>query len=85
MLHWIGVFSRQLYRNILLDSIKYCRANKGLVVYAWVFMTNHLIIGANCKPMNDILKDLKKFTSVKIIEAIKKNINESRREWMLLG
>ena len=48
-------------------------------------MTNHvhLIIGTNCDPMNDILRDIKKFTSVKIIEAIEENTCESRREWML--
>ncbi len=26
---WIDVFTRQSYRDILLDSLRYCQANKG--------------------------------------------------------
>lgn len=33
--------------------------------------------------LSDILRDFKKFTSVKIIEGIKNNIYESRKAWML--
>ena len=83
--YWIDVFSRKTYRDILLDSIRYCQAYKGLEVYAWCLMTNHvhLIIGTNKEPMENILRDLKKYTSVKILEAIQSNTHESRREWML--
>ena len=82
---WIDVFTRNTYRDILLDSIRYCQQHKGLELYAWCIMSNHvhLIIGTTDKKMEDILRDLKKYTSVKILEAIKENPQESRREWML--
>jgi hypothetical protein len=30
---WIDVFSRWEYRNILIDSIRFCQQEKGPVVY----------------------------------------------------
>ena len=48
-------------------------------------MTNHvhMIISRNSKnALEDIMRDMKKFTSVKILEAIKTE-PESKREWML--
>ena len=39
---WIDIFSRQRYRDIILESLCYCRDNKGLHVVGWVIMSNHL-------------------------------------------
>jgi REP element-mobilizing transposase RayT len=53
---------------------------------AWVLMTNHVHLIIRRKGENrieDILRDIKKFTSVKIIEEIKLNPEESRKEWLL--
>lgn len=82
---WVDVFTRKEYRNILLDSLKYCQTNKGLAVYAWCLMSNHvhLVVSAVNFDTSDILRDFKKFTSKQIIEAIKNNPKESRKEWML--
>ena len=83
---WVDVFSRPKYKHIVLESLQYCQKNKGLEIYAWVLMTNHLhfIIGANdIDQLHSILRDFKKFTSKKIIEELKEDIQESRREWML--
>ena len=48
-------------------------------------MTNHihLIIGTEGNKMEDILRDFKSFTSRELKEAIKNNIQESRKEWMI--
>ena len=83
---WIDVFTREEYRNIFVDSLKYCQENKGLEIYAWCLMTNHVHLIARAKEgflMPGIMRDLKKFTSKKIIEAIQANEQESRKEWML--
>jgi putative transposase len=83
---WIDVFTRDLYKNILLDSIKFCQKEKGLEVYAWCLMTNHIHLIAKAKDgfeMSGTIRDLKKFTSKKIIEAILTNQQESRKEWMI--
>ena len=85
VINWIDVFTRNLYKDILIDSIKYCQKEKGLVVHGWVIMTNHvhMIISKNgAWVLPDIIRDLKKFTAYKITGAIIENSQESRREWM---
>ncbi|MEN0054101.1 MAG: transposase [Mucilaginibacter sp.] len=85
VIRWIDVLTRREYKDIIVDSLKYSIENKGLQLYAWVIMSNHvhLIIGTNNKPMQDILRDIKRHTSKAIIKAISENLQESRREWML--
>jgi REP element-mobilizing transposase RayT len=39
---WVDVFSRQTYRDIIIDSLGYCISEKKLLVYAYVIMTNHV-------------------------------------------
>jgi len=85
VVEWVDVFSRKLYTDIVLDSLKFCIENKQLKLFAWCIMSNHvhLIVSAKNENLSDILRDFKKFTSKQIISAIEKNEHESRREWML--
>ena len=82
---WIDVFSRECYKEIFVNSLKYCQEHKGLTLHAWVIMTNHvhLIISSQTNKIEDIVRDLKKYTSKKIIAAIQENPTESRKEWMM--
>ena len=68
-----------------MDSLNHCITHKGLEVYAWVIMTNHLhlIISSNKEDLSDIIRDFKKFTSKKLVEAIEQNKSESRSRWLL--
>ena len=82
---WIDVFTRREYKYDLLESLKYCQENKGLLIYSWCIMSNHVHLICRAKVgfrLSDIIRDFKKFTSKKIIERIKGE-PESRREWML--
>jgi putative transposase len=85
VVNWIDAFTRREYKNILVDSLNYRMINKGLELYAWVIMSNHvhLIIGTNDRPMENILRDIKRHTSKEIVKAISENPQESRKEWML--
>src|SRR5687768_5319506 len=87
VVEWIDVFTRKEYRDILLDSIRFCQQNKGLILNAWCLMSNHmhLVARATNLDLSDILCDLKKFTSKQIVQAIINNKHESRRDWMLLA
>jgi REP element-mobilizing transposase RayT len=81
---WIDLFSRQRYRDIIIDSFEYCRKNKGLQIGAFVIMSNHIhtIWTALHANLSDIIRDFKTYTS----KAIAKNIAqepESRRDWLL--
>ncbi len=83
---WVDVFTRNEYKNILVENLKYCQNNKGLEIFAWCIMTNHvhLIIRAQGDNLlSDILRDYKKFTSKVIIKAISENFQESRKKWLL--
>jgi REP element-mobilizing transposase RayT len=39
---WVDVFTRMNYRSIITESVEFCRKNKGLKLYAWCLMTNHI-------------------------------------------
>jgi putative transposase len=83
VIQWLDVFTRNEYKNIFIESLRYCQKQKKLEVWAYVIMTSHvhLIVGRNGEPaLQDIVRDIKKFTSFKIVEAIKNNPQESRRE-----
>ena len=72
--------------DIIVDSLNYCIAEKGLVVYAWVIMSNHIHLIVTTKTddgnISDIIRDFKKYTSKQIAKAIE-TVGESRREWLL--
>lgn len=83
---WVDVFTRPAHRHIIVDALKYCQQHKGLELYAWCLMSNHLHLIAAAKEnhhLSNILRDFKKHTSRTISEAILKHENESRRKWML--
>ena len=83
---WTDVFTRDIYRDILLESIRYCQTNYGLNIHAWVLMTNHLHMICSSKADNNIgtiLGNMKRFTAIKIIDAIINNPKESRKEQIL--
>jgi REP element-mobilizing transposase RayT len=42
-----------------------------------------MIIGSDDEKLQDIMRDLKGYTSRTILKAIKENTQESRQEWML--
>ncbi len=80
------MFTRNEYKNILIENLKYCQEHKGLEMFAWCIMTNHvhLIIRAGGeKLLPDILRDYKKFTSKAIRKAVQENVQESRKDWLL--
>jgi len=83
---WVDVFRRHLYKDIVLDSLRFCQKEKGLIIYAWCLMTNHihLIVGRNgTETIGSIIRDMKKYTAVHLCRAIANNPSESRKVWML--
>ena len=83
---WADVFTRQTYVDVIIESLRYCQKEKGLEVFAWVIMSNHihLILRASGKnSLSDIIRDFKKHTSKAIFRAINNNVQESRKTWLL--
>jgi len=86
VVEWLDVFTRNEYKNILIESLQFCLTEKGMEIFAWCIMTNHVhLIFRSIKGQKPelLLGDFKRFTSKAIIEAIKENPKESRREWLL--
>lgn len=64
---WADIFTRLVYKEIVVDSLKFCQKEKGLVVHAYVIMSNHIHLIAtaheNSKGLSAIIGDFKKFTA----------------------
>ncbi len=83
---WIDVFTRQVYRDILLESLIFCQKEKGLRIHAWLIMSNHIHLIISRKEnqkLEDIMRDMKKYSAYRILKEIKESSTESRKEWML--
>ena len=82
---WIDVFTRKNHKDAIIDALRYCIKNKGLNVYCYCLMSNHLHLVVNTDEpfqLKDVIRDFKKFSAKKILHQIR-NEPESRREWML--
>lgn len=82
---WVDVFTRKTYCDIIIDSLNFCVEEKGLIVYGYIIMSNHLhlLVQAKNEDLSDVLRDFKKFTSGTIVRANEENKQESRKDWML--
>lgn len=82
---WVDIFTRRELKVTIIDSLKYCQQNKGLIIYAWCLMHSHLHMIVGTKEgfdLSAILRDMKKHTAKEIIKKVNDE-PESRREWML--
>jgi REP element-mobilizing transposase RayT len=81
---WLDIFTRQEYRDIIIDSLKFCREQKHLKVYTFVIMSNHvhLVARSGNGTMSDTIRDFKKYTANEILERINSPF-ESRKKWLL--
>lgn len=81
---WIDVFTRKQYRDILIDSMKFCQKQKGLILHGYVIMSNHIhvIFQAETGNLSDLVRDFKVFTAKEILKAIEIG-PESRSDWIL--
>ncbi|MFY7990494.1 MAG: REP-associated tyrosine transposase [Fluviicola sp.] len=82
---WVDIFTRECYQKIIIEALKYYIKNKGLHIYSYCIMSNHIHLIANTDfpiSLSDVMRDFKKHTSKQIILAIQSE-PESRREWLL--
>jgi REP element-mobilizing transposase RayT len=59
--------------------LEYCRSNKGLNVFGWVILDNHLHAVLRAPELSGVLRDLKSFTAKALLEQIKLE----GRNWLL--
>lgn len=84
---WVDIFNHSAYRDIVLENLKFCSENKGLQIWGYVIMSNHIHLIANTKPpfkLEAVMRDFKSYTARRILDSLlDQTIPESRREWLM--
>ncbi len=86
VVEWLDIFTRNEYKDILLDSLSFCQQEKGMEIISWCIMTNHVHLifrSVQGEKPQLVLGAFKRFTSKKLVKSIKENQRESRREFLL--
>ena len=82
---WTDIFVKPVFKQIIAESLNYFVAKKGLIVYGWCLMTNHLHLIATASKdfsLTPLANEYKEFTS-KIILADIDAESEVRRNWIM--
>jgi putative transposase len=82
---WTDLFTRNIYKEIIIKNLQHCREKEGLQIFCYVLMTNHLHMICNRvdADLSELLGRFKRFTSKELLRAIESNTQESRKEWLL--
>ena len=76
---WLPVFTRPQLVDIVFDSWRWLQQNRGLTLFGYVILENHLHFVAKCEAIAEVVGDFKSFTARKIIDAVR-----TRGETLLL-
>ncbi len=81
---WVDVFTRPLYTDEIVKSLKFCQKKKGLEISAYIIMTNHLHLIASRADgeLAHTIRDFKSFTAKRMLNLLLENPQESRKYWM---
>jgi REP element-mobilizing transposase RayT len=74
IVEWQYVFTGFPYFDVILDSLKFCVASKGLHLHAYVIMPNHahyILSTDEGKSLPDIMRDFNTHTSREITRLLK--------------
>ncbi len=86
LVEWIDLFSRERHKEIIIDNLNYCIKNKGLIVYAYVIMPNHMhmiVKSEGMQALAELIRDFKRYTAKILYEKLKSDHKESRRGWLM--
>jgi putative transposase len=64
---WLPVFTRQKYLDIITASFTFCRHQKGLRLYAYVILDNHLHLVVSADNLSQMIRDFKRHTAKEIL------------------
>ena len=76
VVEWQCIFKEEKYFQIVLNSMKHCQEHKGLVLYGYIIMLNHMHLVVSYKEkcdLSSIMRDFKRHTSKKIAEELEKD------------
>jgi putative transposase len=78
VIEWQCIFKSEKYAQIIIESLNYCRKEKGLYLFGLVIMLNHIHYMVSCREdcnLSGIIRDFKRYTSTEIIKQLE-NDNE---------
>lgn len=81
----VDLFIRPFFKQIIVESLNYFIEKKGLVVYGWCLMTNHLhliVQPGKGLDLSALVSDFKAFTA-KIVLADLNADSDIRRTWII--
>ncbi|MEE9294213.1 MAG: transposase [Phycisphaerae bacterium] len=71
------------YIDPIIESLLYCRRDKGLEVFAFVIMPNHMhMIAAAGEQLHPVIRDFKRFTSRTIHDRLKQDGRTTILNWL---
>jgi putative transposase len=76
---WIPIFTRKPYFDILIDALQFCRQHKGLKIYAYAILDNHLHLVVAGDKLADIIRDFKSYTAKRLIAQLE----QDQKTWVL--
>ena len=83
--YWIDVFIRESYFELMIQALSFFRKERGMLIYGYCIMPSHVHLLFQAKKENPsaLIRDLKKFTATNLLNLIRDNQQESRKEWLL--
>ncbi|MCC6793831.1 MAG: transposase [Candidatus Hydrogenedentes bacterium] len=70
---WFPIFQSPPYLEIITNSLTFCRKNKGMRLYAYVIMENHLHLIAGAPDLSRVIQDFKSYTAREILAVTESN------------
>ena len=80
-IEWLNIFASKEYFDCIINCLKYCQKNLGLLIYEYVIMTNHIHLIVQAKEgyeLSRIVQSFKQFTTKEILKIIEVD----RREYI---
>ena len=81
----VDIFIRPFFKQIIVESLNYFIEKKGLIVYGWCLMTNHLHLIVEAKDgfdLSRLITDFKAFTGKIILQDLNAD-SDIRRNWII--
>ena len=76
---WLPVFTGSDMCSLILESLLFCRKNKGLRLYAYVIMENHIHLVAEAPDLGRCMQAFKGYTAREVIALAQ----TTGKEWLL--
>jgi len=82
VIEWLNIFTNKEYFDCLINCLKYCQKNLGLLLYEYVIMTNHIHLIVQAREgysLSKIIGSFKQFTTKEILVLLQND----RRKYII--